>query len=100
MHFTYNKLQLYLKQHTPPPIQMNKECKQILNHLSRIEGQIKSLKSQINTNQDCDKILHLYSSILNSAKSLNAKLLLNMLKQKKLKLKPEQEQQIIKSLKI
>lgn len=77
-----------------------KNCKPILDHLSRLEGQLRAIKKYIEQEQDCQKTLDLYSSFLNSAKSLNSKILIAYLKQNKINLSELDEKHIQKSLKI
>lgn len=77
-----------------------KNCKPILDHLNRLEGQIRAIKKYIEQEKDCQKTLDLYSSFLNSAKSLNSKILIAYLKQNKINLSELDEKHIQKSLKI
>ena len=47
-------------------------CKKILNHLSRIQGQIDSLKRAVETGNSCEDVALLTSSILRSFDSARA----------------------------
>jgi DNA-binding FrmR family transcriptional regulator len=53
------------------------DCKDSLNHLSRIEGQIRTLKKYIEEGQKCEKVASLTTSIAKSFDSLRAKTLKN-----------------------
>jgi DNA-binding FrmR family transcriptional regulator len=75
-------------------------CKPILDHLNRLEGQLRAIKKYIEQQEDCTKTLNLYSSFLNSAKSLNSKILIAYLQQNKIKLSEQEAKTIQKSLKI
>lgn len=44
----------------------HERCTKLLNHLSRIQGQIDGLKRAIEEEKDCDKVANLTSSILRS----------------------------------
>ena len=55
-------------------------CKNSLNHLSRIEGQIKSLKKKIEEGEKCEKVFLLTKSISKSFDSLKIRTLKNFLK--------------------
>lgn len=56
------------------------ECRESLNHLSRIEGQIKSLKKKIESGNDCKNISVLVKSISKSFDSLRNRTLKNFIK--------------------
>lgn len=53
----------------------NERCTKLINHLSRIQGQIDGLKRAIEEQQDCDKVVNLTSSILRSFDSARASLI-------------------------
>ena len=53
------------------------ECKKSLNHLNRIEGQIKTLKKYISEGKKCEQVAMLTTSIAKSFDSLRAKTLKN-----------------------
>jgi len=55
----------------------NRFCESNLNHLNRIEGQIKKLKEYIETGESCKKIAMLTKSISNSFESLKNKTMKN-----------------------
>ncbi len=76
------------------------ECKEILDHLNRIEGQLKAIKKYVQEKQDCETTLNLYSSFLQSAKSVKAKILAAHLKKEGIKLNQDQLKIILKTIKI
>jgi DNA-binding FrmR family transcriptional regulator len=74
-------------------------CKESLNHLSKIEGQIKSLKKRISEGENCEKVFLLTKSISKSFDSLKTKTLKNFLKNEILNIKKitkKQEEKIDK----
>lgn len=54
-------------------------CKESLNHINRIEGQLKTLKTYISEEQGCEKIAMLTTSIAKSFDSLRTKTLKNFI---------------------
>jgi DNA-binding FrmR family transcriptional regulator len=75
-------------------------CKEILDHLNRIEGQLKTIKKYIEEKQDCEQTLNLFSSFLESAKSVKTKILLAHLAKEKIQLTESQIKLIAKTTKI
>lgn len=53
----------------------NERCTKLINHLSRIQGQIDGLKRAIEEEKDCDKVANLTSSILRSFDSARASII-------------------------
>ncbi len=58
---------------------MNQFCDSNLNHLSRIEGQIKKLKEYISNGKDCKDIAMLMKSTSSSFESLRQKTMKNFI---------------------
>lgn len=54
---------------------MNIQCKEVVNHISRLEGQLRRLKNDIESNQSCEKIVQLSLSSAKSFDSLRAKII-------------------------
>ena len=52
-----------------------KRCKQTINHLNRIQGQIETLKKYLEQDKCCSEIAQLTTSIAKSFDSLRAKTL-------------------------
>ena len=53
-----------------------KKCKtQTLNHIHRIQGQLRKLEEIVNNESDCTQIAHLTTSVAKSFDSLRAKTL-------------------------
>ena len=75
-------------------------CKEILDHLNRIEGQLKKIKKNVIEQQDCEQTLNLFSSFLESAKSVKTKILIAHLQKEKVKLTESQLKLISKTTKI
>ena len=57
----------------------NKDCNSNINHLNRIEGQIKKLKEYIEKGEDCKDIALLMRSVSNSFESLKNKTMKNFI---------------------
>ncbi len=53
---------------------MNDRCKSTIHHISRIQGQLETLKAYITEEQACEKVVQLTSSIVKSCDSLKGKL--------------------------
>ncbi len=53
------------------------ECKDLLNHINRIEGQIKTLKKYVNEGRRCEDVAMLSTSIAKSFDSLRVQTLRN-----------------------
>lgn len=49
-------------------------CDPIVSHISRLEGQLRTLKTQLEAEQNCEKIVPLALSTLKSFDSLRAKM--------------------------
>lgn len=50
-------------------------CKAIANHISRIQGQLETLKKYILEEKPCDQVVQLAVSAIKSSNSLKAKIL-------------------------
>jgi DNA-binding FrmR family transcriptional regulator len=48
------------------------DCRTLVNHLSRIQGQIETLKEYLNEDQECKKVAFLLTSVAKSFDSLRA----------------------------
>lgn len=53
----------------------DERCTKVIHHLSRIQGQIESLKRAIGEDQDCKKVANLTSSILRSFDSARSSII-------------------------
>ena len=62
-----------------------KDCKEIADHISRLEGQLKSLKNKVTDASSCEDVVHITLSTSKSFDSLKAKLVEGILRQKFLK---------------
>lgn len=60
---------------------MADRCREVVNHLSRIEGQLRSLKVLVEEEGDCVRVLQLAAATVKSFDSLKAKLVSSMLEQ-------------------
>jgi DNA-binding FrmR family transcriptional regulator len=54
---------------------MKQNCKAILSHISRLEGQLRRLKVDIDENTSCENIVQLSLSAAKSFDSLRAKII-------------------------
>jgi DNA-binding FrmR family transcriptional regulator len=54
---------------------MNTHCQPLISHISRLQGQLEKLKSELESNASCDKITHLALSASKSFDSLRASIL-------------------------
>ncbi|MBD3270200.1 metal-sensing transcriptional repressor [Candidatus Peregrinibacteria bacterium] len=52
----------------------NERCKALVDHISRIQGQLDTLKKYINNNQSCEDITLLTSSVTKSFDSVRKKI--------------------------
>ena len=59
---------------------MKDECKKLVTHISRLEGQLRSLKEKIENDQSCENIVPLALSATKSFDSLRAKMLEHFVK--------------------
>jgi len=78
-------------------------CKKSFNHLSRIEGQIKTLKKYINEGKKCEDVAMLTTSIAKSFDTLRMRTLKNFFKNEVLydnKISKKTEDTIDKILKL
>lgn len=64
---------------------MKDECKTLVTHISRLEGQLRSLKEKIEHDQCCENIVPLALSATKSFDSLRAKMLEHFVKNQLLK---------------
>lgn len=64
---------------------MNEDCKAIISHLSRIQGQINTLKKYVEDDESCEKVVQLTSSVFKSVDSAKAKIVETYLKREFLK---------------
>lgn len=54
-----------------------KKCQSLLSHISRLEGQLRTLRQKIETEESCENIVPLALSTLKSFDSLRSKMVEN-----------------------
>lgn len=59
----------------PTPMKHEDRCKKVTHHLSRIQGQIESLKTMIKEGESCEKVAQLTNSVLRSFGSARASII-------------------------
>ena len=80
------------------------DCKKIIDHISRLEGQLRSLRNQLEKEKSCEKLVPLALSATKSFDSLRAKMLENFVQNQLLESDPsvkkwENFQQLLKLIK-
>lgn len=52
---------------------MQPDCKKVIAHVSRLQGQLETLKNYLDSGKSCDEVVHIMLSATKSFDSLKAK---------------------------